>query len=659
MKVLIKLILFGLLITWNANAVLSPKDSILNIVNSMPQDSCRLQKIEECRSWFIDTPNELALLDMLLKEAQLQENIKYQSSAYRNRIRHYSNAFDKENTLSVSDSAISFFRKHKLYQSLFESESMIINMYTWSHEYEFALLKGYEMYEEAKSLNSQDGIVAACYALGYACYASGRYQEAIDWYKQGLRLVKGLDNTATELIDFNLMLTECYLSLKKADDVRTHIDSVQQHLLNYEKTISPKGLNHHLFYWLWIHARKVTVYLGQNELEQAKKQLDLAQQYTSSNIYNIYEDILYFAYSDYYLATGNYDKALDALQKGTQIQKEQHQESDPTIFRKRAQIYHKMRKYELAADEMQQSVRVADSLNHQRFSKQSSQLGAIYEINKLEAEGKKQEQAIHMQTLLLISLCLLTLLLAFFFLRYRQMKQQIFYAAQLAKHTEQSTAGFLTNMSREIRAFLGEIAHLSDLLIQESRQKERKEYAVRLQKRNEMAQLVIFDILDISKIESNRMKFQYEMINLDGLMGEIYSSSQQYLSPGIKLILIPGSDRSFITDAVHLSHILKNLIYYTIIHTGSGEVSLGYIPEQKAIRFYILGSGWATSEEERRIMFDRIAQTSGKLQDINLKMIICKGLISKMGGAIQVISDPTQSTRFEFTLPIHQNTDIN
>lgn len=658
MNTLIKLILFGLSITWNAKATLCPADSMLEIIQSMPQDSSRLHKIEECRLQIIDTPGEITLLEILLKEAQQQNNIKYQALAYRNRIRYYSNALDKKNAVSVSDSATYFFRKHKLYQSLFETEIMIINLYTWDSEYEYSILKGNEMYEEAKSIDCKEGIISACYTLGYACYASGRYREAASWYKQGIKLIKDSVKTGTELIDLNLVLTENYISWKKTDYARLYLDSVQIHLLNYEETNTKISPDHFDFYRLWIHARKATFYLEDNYPDKAKNELDLARKYTDSTIYDIYKDIMYFAYSDYYLATGDYEKALDALEQGIHIQKKQQREDTSTFLRKKAQIYYKSGDLDLATNYIQKSIRLADSLNLDRFSKQSSQLSSIYEINKLEAEGMKQVQVIRMQILLLIFLCLFTLILGFFFLHFRKIKKQILTAAQQAQHTEQSTSGFLSNLSREIQTFFGEIAHLSDLLIRESRPKERKEFAARLQKQNEIAQLIIFDILDISKIESDRMKFLYEEVNLNGLLNEISSSSLNHVSPECQLTLVPGPDIIFITDAVHLSHILKNLIYYVIIQTKSGKVRFGYTPQKKSIRFFISGNGWIISDETRKTMFDRIAQTSGKLEDINLKMIICKGLITKMGGSINFISD-SLSSGFEFILPVRQNTEIN
>lgn len=652
MNILLKLFFCGMLLTINnSEAAISRTDSMINIIQSLPQDSIRLQKLDNWRNHIADTPEELRCLDIMINDATLQQNINYQALAYRNRVRYFYNAIDMQGGIKAAEPAISFFRKYKLYDYLFETESMIITLYTWHGKYEYSLLKGDKMYAEAMAVGSTDGKVSACYAMGYACYTSKRTHEALSWYQEGLDLLKKQSNIKTKSMEFCILISECYEELEDYSQVEVYATQLYKLLQDYT-ILHPKLPDTYFsYYWLWLHTTYAKINLENNRLKQAKAQLDKASQHIVGNTYNLYMDILNYTYSDYYLAMGNYQKALEFHRKGVEIQGLIQKGEDPATPKKKAHIYNKMKEYQLAAYEIEKSVFIADSLNDKRYAEQSQQLHSIYGVSRLEADGIKQTYIIRMQLLLLALLGISAILLIYLLSRFYRMKQQLSVATIKATEANEDTSGFLNSMSNKIKQFLDEIAGLSDALIQETDENKRQEYAAILCKQNELAQHVIFEILDISKIESDKMQFNYEETDLDGLMNEVCSHLQIISPDSVRIKLISETSKTILTDPSRLSQILNNLIRHLVTHIKEGEISFRYKTENGYIRFYITGDKWNITDEELKNMFDRFVQTSRKLQDINLGMIIARGLILKMGGSVTVFPKSASDARIEFTLP--------
>lgn len=653
MNIRLRLITFGLLVACMAGVAQSSVDSVMNIIRSLPQDTVRLHELKQSCELMKDTPEELILLDTLLRDASFQGNIQYQGYAYRNVVRYYFNANDLVNIKIAFEPATVFFRQHKLYSDLFEAESMLIITYTKNGECEFALLRGHKMYKEAVKSGCEDGIVAACYALAYASYISGRDADAVMWSKRGINVLGGQEGKHMSKMELYFMLSEGYYNLEKRDSVLMYVDSVRWQLDDYKKMNPDKPDDYFSYYWRWLYCRYAGESLLQNNLPLAKEQLDKATAYVDAYTFDAYMEMLCYAWSDYYLAAGDYDKALEYLDKGLRSQKEELPGEEPYISKAQAMIYYKKGDYSLAADAIQQSLQISDSINEARFLDQSRQLRAIYEVNRLEAEGEEQASIVRMQLVLVVLLCVFVFTLGFYLYRFWRMKLLSAVAAENAKNANINTSLFLENMSREVKTFLQEISDLSNALIVENDPDRRQKYAAGLNYRNEQAQRVIFDILDVSKIESNLMQFHSETIGVAGLMSEVGSLAQQYKPESVAVNLILGADTSIMADPLRLSKVLISITRYAVTHAGAGSINLGYEVREKEICFFIHGEKWAMSDQEYQSIFDRLVQTSGKLEDMRLEMIISKGLIMKMGGQLFVYPNPVSDTRFEFILPVH------
>lgn len=653
------IVFFVFLFVVATETVRSETGSMSRDTHSLLSDTVRLLHLKECSEIALDTPNELLYLDTLETEAIHQGNIKYQTFALRNRVRHYFNDNDLENAQVASEPAIKFLQAHKLYAELFEVRSMVINLYTNGQKYELSIQNGYKMYKEAKALNNKEGQIAACYSLAYACYTSKRYAESLKWNQLGISLTRNISNKQNNLAEFYFLLSESLFEQNNKESSIHYVDSVSISLQVSAQQQGKSVEEYYSFYQLWIYCRYAMEEIRKKNPTEAKIFLNKASKLLENYQYDIYKDLYYFAWSDYYLTTGDYEKAFANLDKGAEYYWKWFPGEDPDMLIRRSAIYAKMGQYKQATDLLAKSTQIANTLNKKRVKEQSEQLRAIYEVNRLEEEGKEHIFLIHTQMILVAALCLLVLYLGYLLFRYWRIKQKLALAATEAQDADSNTSDFLKNLRKEVQVFLQEISKLSDSLINETDQERRQECATLICSRNEKAQRVIFEILDVSKIESDRMQFYFNKVSLNTLMPEIEGFTQYKVSRNIPIKLSTCKDISIQTDPERLYQIMVNIILYLSVKDTVTQINFGYEPGGEEVRFFIFGAGWIIPDKERETIFDRLAQTSGRLEEMNLGMVICNGLVKKMGSKLLIKVDSHAGTRFEFTFPAKASKTVN
>lgn len=643
-------LIFSVLLCFYAtDAARCEVDSVMEAVCSLPHDTVRLSELKKWVDTTRDTPDELLYLDALLSESIYQENIEYQSFSYRNKIRYYYNTNDLERAEAEAGPSIAFLCKNKLYSTYFDVAGMIAILYTNHGMYEFSIQKGNDMYREAMALKNKEGIAFACYSLAYAYYASGCYREALIWNRKGLEQIRS-SGKLQNLMELYFLSAECSLSLSKMDDLGSYLDSVRMQL-NECRKCEVGSAKKYAHYWLWLNCRYAFLCLQKDCPEKARIYLNEASIHIDDHSYDIYQDLYHFTWSDYYLAVNEYEKALEEVERGGAALAEPDLATKAEILKKCARIYDKKNDFRSAAENIQECVQISDSLDKIRLADQSGQLRTLYNVNRLETEGEEQISIIRIQIVLALFLCITICLLCFFFYRFLRIRRKAAIAVSNAQAADQNTSLFLNNMGRSVKMFLEEISALSDLLIQTEDPEKRREYAATIYARNNRAQRVIFDILDVSKIESGRIRFHYEKIDLREFVETLIFTMRDRMPEHVKIVQDRSDDFLLSADSYRLQQVLTNLLGYAVAHTDKGCLGLGYEIIGRSVLFYISGENWRMSDHDYDVLFDRISQTSGKLEEMSLEMVVGKGLVQAMGGVLIISPGSGGGTRIEFSIP--------
>lgn len=228
-----------------------------------------------------------------------------------------------------------------------------------------------------------------------------------------------------------------------------------------------------------------------------------------------------------------------------------------------------------------------------------------------------------------------------------------------AESADKMKSKYLADMSHEIRTPLNAITGFAELMAFADSDEERISYYEIIKMNNQLLMQLINDILDLSKIEADAIKITYVSVDINELIGTIYASAKLRVPAGVKLLLEKGADSCiFGTDNIRLLQLITNLINNAIKNTKSGSITLGYtcLPDDQ-LRFYVKDTGVGIAEEKLDNLFGRFVKLNDYVEGIGLGLAICKGLVTKMGGSIQVESKLGEGSKFSFIIPSHKAGD--
>lgn len=226
-----------------------------------------------------------------------------------------------------------------------------------------------------------------------------------------------------------------------------------------------------------------------------------------------------------------------------------------------------------------------------------------------------------------------------------------------ATHTK---SAFLATMSHEIRTPLTAIIGFAEINLEHSVSEENRERHTRSIVRNGKHLLqIINDILDISKIEANRIEFEKSPFSLFRILSEV----KQIIYPQIKekgLDLIINYDyplpEKIIGDQLRLKQLLLNICINAIKFTETGriniKVSCNY--EEQKLYIEIIDTGIGMTDDQVKTIFDLFTQADSsitrKYGGTGLGLALAKQFAEGMGGEIVVDSLINVGSRFRVSI---------
>lgn len=231
---------------------------------------------------------------------------------------------------------------------------------------------------------------------------------------------------------------------------------------------------------------------------------------------------------------------------------------------------------------------------------------------------------------------------------------------------------FFASMSHEIRTPLNGIIGLVDLLISSKVDGQQKDYLETIKGSSDDLLNVINDVLDLSKIESDKLKLIPTSTSLPEFikrMTILFSERAQNKKIELKLNADKNIPSYIKVDEHRLSQITSNLLSNAIKFTDVGSVNFSVnILEQKRdiikLQFKVEDTGVGIPKEKQEIIFneyDQIATTSNYLSaqaGTGLGLSIAKKLVTLMNGQIGVFSKEEQGSIFWFTIEVPVLTNV-
>jgi len=428
------------------------------------------------------------------------------------------------------------------------------------------------------------------------------------------------------------------------------------------------------------------VYIELNDFKSAKASLEktilLAKQYDQPKIL-----------SSALISSGkvmdnlsNEDLALSMTNEGMEIAKKNNFfENVNEAYLTLSDIYQKNKNYQLANEYLRSHIKLSDSIQNIKLETLSPEKKAQYlnqynndnyqELKTRVEDQEAENSFIKITTILSIALITILSLLTLSLYKNNNIRlktnnmlhkknDELVIAKEKAELASKTKANFLSTVTHELRTPLYAVTGLTNMLLDENPKPDQIPHLKSLKFSGDYLLTFINDILQINKIEANKVELDPEQFNLKKKVENVIAAlNNSALDNNIIMHMEyeKGLPEYFVADQLKLSQILINLIGNAIKFTKDGDI---WVRVSKIdnngntfnIRFEVEDNGIGITKEKQDNMFESFSQGSiqinRKYGGTGLGLSIVKGLIEILKGKIYLKSELGKGSTFTFEIPL-------
>lgn len=248
--------------------------------------------------------------------------------------------------------------------------------------------------------------------------------------------------------------------------------------------------------------------------------------------------------------------------------------------------------------------------------------------------------------------------------QHKQSEIALILAKEQAESANRAKSEFLANMSHELRTPLNGIIGFSDIMAEgmfgEISNKRYKGYVQDINSASRHLLDLVSDILDLSRIEAERMEFEERSVNLNEIIVEcVRVLANSAAKKNIQISSTPPDKTpTILADKRHIKQVLLNLVSNAVKFTGNDgkiEITASQDPATGSIIVAVSDTGIGIPPEELDAIMDPFSQVKNIYtrdhEGSGLGLTIASSLVKLHDGTLSIKSNPGVGTVVSFTLP--------
>lgn len=503
--------------------------------------------------------------------------------------------------------------------------------------------------------------------------------KAIDWLTKAIT-IQHETNDKKNLAKSFYIFGDIYFSKKEYDKALNAYNTAKSIFI--EKDM--KG------YIADVLLKEGNTYLKLKNYEKARKLIEQSIEKSSKRPRTLSESYIHLANINAHY--GNYTKALDLADKGLKIATKNKYTWPTTIgYLTLANINNSLKNYKESSTYYKQYI--ATSEPHKTARKANVKLNkrnkAVIEVQseKLKKTAKEldkeKDKNLFGGLISIVSVSFIIILSLLTLSLYKnnnirlktnnmlhKKNNELTLAKEKAELASKTKANFLSTVTHELRTPLYAVTGLSNMLLDENPKPEQIQHLKSLKFSGDYLLTFINDILQINKIEANKVDIELESFNLRKKINNIIlalNNSAEDNNVKLHFSYPKNLPENFIADQLKISQVLINLIGNSIKFTKNGYIWIRVYQISKEdntynLRFEIEDNGIGISEEKQNNIFESFSQGSiqinRKYGGTGLGLSIVKGLIKLLNGKIYLKSALNKGTTFFFEIPLKLDTNV-
>lgn len=549
-----------------------------------------------------------------------------------------------------------------------------------NQDFEKSLLLSREVLKKALLLKDSVLIAASYNTIGSNYSEFAEFDKSIEYYKKALFYAnKTLSDTLKFKANNNLGNVYCF-------EKRQYKKGIEY----YKKAIFHSKRIPNNTFTLLVSLNLAWAYFDDSNYDDGLEFLNYSNSYfekygneTLSVVHQMINGMYYDHIGDYKRARNYFEKAIALGYEYNELNdvSYSHNEFSKMLFKtgnyKEAYIH--LKKY----DELKEKIYNEDKLFKASIAGLNLELDEYKrELSKIELIKDAQNQNLRKSKIIVILFLIVLfvlLMLIFTLIRNNSFKRKInkeltianndlLLAKEKAEEASQMKSQFVSTISHELRTPLYGVIGITNMLIDEYKDLSKSPHLSSLKFSARYLLSLVNDILQINKIEENRVVLESMTFNISDEI-EMIIRSLSFLSQNnknkVELLVDPKIPEYVIGDKLRFSQVIMNLISNALKFTKNGTITITAVLEKSEanihhIGFKIKDTGVGIAVTDQDKIFDKFVQVGRNdtdYQGTGLGLSIVKRLLHLFGSEITLESNLGEGTTFSFSIPFEYDLD--